>query len=285
MSSIGRIGLMLLVGFSLTGCRDFFPDFVNYGFSQHGLRAIFEFFGGEIVESNIEPLTEKPVIVLGNGLPETATIALPDGPYILPVGNPYAIGELPGRSCLSRILHLQISELSSIILYDIDADEDDNDAEQLLLEIVTGESPSLGDEVEPGISGVKLVDITPDRYTLTFSDGDATDTLTLTGPGIQTVLQNLNMPADATNDANALSLINAETDTVLLGDTPINPIWPTAGDRLHGADEIHAFLEAVLRDTPDDISLIRVRDEFVSMFVTHPETGTKDLFVFYNVAT
>jgi hypothetical protein len=280
-----RAGILLLLSccLLLSGCRGAFADFVNYGFSRPALRSVFEFCGGAVVESNIEPLFDAPVIVLGNGVSEIARVEIPDGPYILAVGNPYAIGELPGQSCLSRLLGWQISELSSIILYDIDADEDDNDAEQILLEIVTGASPSLREETVPGISGVALVGIGPGSYTLAFDDGNATDTLTLAGPGLGAVLEKLDSPADATDDVNALSLIDVETDTVVLGDRANNPVYAAAGSRLEGREEIEAFLEAVLGEAHMGIDVIGVDAGSVSMFVSNAVTGTRDLFVFSGV--
>jgi len=266
----------------LSGCTNSFSDFVNYGFSQEGIRAVFEFFGGSGIEAEIEPLSEQPVIILGNGIPESASIAIPDGPFILPVGNPFAIGSLPEQSFLSRILGMEISELSGILRYDIDADEDDNDAEQLLVEIITGQSPCLNQETAPGISGVELIDITPGSYTLAFADGNAADRLTLTGEGIRAILRNLDSPADATDEINALSLIDTATDSVLLGRTAVNPVHPAAGIRLEGPDEIHAFLEEVQSDEPAGISLIAVHEQSVSLYITNSETGTTDLFIFFN---
>lgn len=175
-----------------SGCSNVFSEFVNYGFSRDGLGAVFEFFGGSGVEAEVEPLSDQPVIILGNGISESASVAIPDGPFILPVGNPFSIGELPERSLLSRILGWEISELSGIIRYDIDADENDNDAEQLLAEIITGRSGAFFDyETVPGISGVELIDITTESYTLAFADGNARDTLTLTGEGVRAILRDL----------------------------------------------------------------------------------------------
>ncbi len=277
--------LLISVALLLPGCTQFFSDFVNYGFSQEGLLAVFDFFGGSVIEADIAPLSEEPVIVLGNGLSESASIAIPDGPFILPVGNPFVIGELPGQSCLSRVLGMEISELSGILRYDIDADEDDNDAEQLLVEIVTGRSGAFFDyETTPGISGVELVDITPESYTLAFADGDVTDELTLGGEGIRAILRNLDRPADATDGTNALSLIDTATDSVLLCRATVDPVYPAAGGRLEGRDEIHAFLEEVLRNEPVGISVISVHEQSVSLYVTNSEMGTTDLFIFFSEA-
>lgn len=279
-----RIVLLVFASLLLPGCTNFFSDFVNFGFSRDGIGAVFAFFGGLGVEAQIEPLSEEPVIILGNRRSESAHIAIPDGPFILPVGNPFAIGDLPGRSILSRLLRMEISELSGIIRYDIDADENDNDAEQLLTEIITGRSGAFFEyETARGISGVELVDITPDSYTLAFADGDATDRLTLTGAGIRAILGALNSPADATDGTSSLSLIDGATDVVTLGGPPYNPVYATSGHRLEGRDDIQAFLDKVVRDEPVGIQLVGVHEQSISLFITNDAAGTRDLFIFVDV--
>jgi hypothetical protein len=130
---------------------------------------------------------------------------------------------------------------------------------------------------------VALVGIGPGSYTLAFDDGNATDTLTLAGPGLGAVLEKLDSPADATDDVNALSLIDVETDTVVLGDRANNPVYAAAGSRLEGREEIEAFLEAVLGEAHMGIDVIGVDAGSVSMFVSNAVTGTRDLFVFSGV--
>jgi hypothetical protein len=278
-----RFAFLVLASLLLSGCSQFFSDYVNYGFSQQRTLALFAFFGGSVIEADIEPLYDEPPIILGNGISESARVSIPDGPFILPVGNPFVIGDLPGQSCLSRILGWEISELSGILRYDIDADEDDNDAEQLIVEIVTGRSGAFFEyERTPGISGVELIGITPDRYTLAFADGDATDTLTLAGVGVSAILRKLDRPADATDECNALSLIDVEAEAVVLGTPGFNSLGHTPTGRLEGREEIQAFLAEVLHEEPAGIRLISAQEQSVSMYVMNTDTGTLDLFIFYN---
>lgn len=120
-----------LLTLAVNGGATFFSDCVNYGFSDPTIRAMLERFGGAGIEAEVQVLTDGPPIVLGNGIAESGTVLIPDGAFIIPVGDPFVIGELEGQSRLSLALGMRISELSGIIRYDIDADTNDNDVEQL----------------------------------------------------------------------------------------------------------------------------------------------------------
>jgi hypothetical protein len=191
----------VLLTLAVNGDATFCSDCVNYGFSDPTIRATFERFGGAGIEAAVQALTDGPPIVLGNGSAESGLVMIPDGPFIIPVGNPFVIGELEGQSRLSLALGMRISELSGIIRHDIDTDKNDNDVEQILTEIVTGQSGAFFEyETRPGISGVSLTDLTPRSFTLAFEDSAAEDTLTFTGAGAEAILQRLDSPANETRD-------------------------------------------------------------------------------------
>ena len=174
----------------------FFSDLVNFGFSVPSIRSVFEVLGGDDVATDIDPLTPDPVIDVGNGIAETASVELPIGLYTLEIGSPFGVGSKGGLSIMSDLIGLEVSELSGILRNNIDADLNDNDAEQILAELLTGKSGAKFDfETEPGIDGIELIELTPSSYTISIKDGNVRDILTLRGPGVGATLDDFDTEA------------------------------------------------------------------------------------------
>jgi hypothetical protein len=127
--------------------------------------------------ADVEPTVLPPGFDLANARADTATVRLPDAPYIVDLGDPRGVGD---------------GELARIVLRAFDRDGDDDDAEQVLAELLTGRSgANLDLEFAPGIDGVELVDISRRDYTVAFETAGGTDVLTLAGPGVEAVLARL----------------------------------------------------------------------------------------------
>lgn len=198
-----------------------FSDYVNWSFGKPLLRAINAIIGGENDVPNVDPIFPNPIIDIGNSLEEEATVLLPTEEYIIAgIGSPFEIGSrYGGFSFLGQILGLRITEFSGIVRDTIDADLDDNDVEQILVEILTGQSGAKFDfETEPGIDGVELVGLTPETFTLALTTVDGTtDRLTFGGPGTRSVLETLDSDANIGDSTNAISIVDLATETVELG--------------------------------------------------------------------
>jgi hypothetical protein len=137
---------------------------------------LIDTFGPDLI-ADADQIILPPDFDVNNGLPDVATVSLPIGPYILDIGEPHNVGE---------------GELARVVLGLVDADHDDNDAEQILYEIFTGTSgANLDFEDEPGILGVELLNISLSEFTLLIEDADVIDMLTFVGPGTEDILARL----------------------------------------------------------------------------------------------
>jgi hypothetical protein len=287
-TNFSNIAFVLPLILALNGCATFFSDFVNYGFSDPNMKATFEFFGGTGVEAEVQALPDEPPIVLGNGISESGKVMIPDGPFIIPIGNPFVIGELEGQSGLSLALGMRISELSGILRYDIDSDENDNDVEQLLTEIVTGQSGAFFEyETRPGISGVSLIDMTSRSFTLAFEDYPAEDTLTFAGEGVEAILQRLDSPANITDKENSFSMVDMGTEAIVIGNGSERASWCRDNDPISGEDELGRLLQALLRAEDDSLSgfrveLVSIHSQSIALFIFNDERGSMDLVLFHN---
>jgi hypothetical protein len=258
-------------------------DTLNFAFSIPPLRALFEAIAPGLNVADADPLTEEPVIDVANGISETATLAIPTGEFVFEIGDPFGVGTNGGFSFLSTLLRLPISELSGILRAEVDADDNDNDAQQLLEEILNGRSGAVLDfETEPGIDGVALVGLTPTSFTLAFEDGEATDRLTLEGPGAEAILADFDARAgaDLADGQNNISLIEIGSDTLELGDEDNNPIYDLVGNEFAGDDDLDALIAAAKDPAREGVTLISEDQASISIRIDNPTTGEFDLLVF-----
>ncbi|CAB9502578.1 expressed unknown protein [Seminavis robusta] len=202
-----------------------FSDFVNTLFAIPLTRNLIACLvtTGDVPE--IQEFTyANPTIDMGDDIAEETVIEIPEGPYIVTeqsTGSPFHVGTKVGSSILWQA-HVPITELSSILRDNIDADDNDNDVEQLLQEILTGQSGACFDcETEPGIDGVELVAMTPTTYTLeltSLKSQHIKDTITFAGPGTAAILAK--MDAATTETQNAIRIFDlgrGETKTEIAG--------------------------------------------------------------------
>lgn len=261
-------------------------DTLNFAFSVPVLKALFEAIAPGLNVADTDPLTEEPVIDVANGVSETASLAIPTGEFVFEIGSPFSVGTQGGSSFLSHLLGLPISELSGILRNEVDADDNDNDAQQLLEEILSGRSGAVLDfETEPGIDGVELVGLTPVSFTLAFEDGEAaTDRLTLEGPGAEAILAEFDARdgADLADGHNNLSLIEVGTDTLELGDQAENPIYDVVGAEFAGDDDLENLIGAAKDPSYPVVTLISEGPGSVSVRIDNAATGEFDLLVFYD---
>jgi hypothetical protein len=203
---------------------------------------------------------------VSNGRADVASVPLPEGPYILDIGEAQNVGN---------------GEFARIILGAIDSDGDDNDAEQLLSEILTGASGAKLDyERVPGIDGVRLADISRSGYTLEIEDGSAVDTLTFMGDGAEAVIARLDAPANLADFRNDLSLVEVGAEDVDLGIRWFNPIFDFVGNELDSAMDVTALVEAAVSGD-DRLELIGLDDSRVSLVVHNHRIGSADTLVLY----
>lgn len=250
-------------------------DFINdlEESSGSGAAALVEQFFDRLIEvlgqdllADVDPILLPPAFDVDNGQPDDATVSLPTGSYILDIGNSHNVGD---------------GEFSRIVLGLVDSDGDDNDAEQLLTEILTGISgANLDFEWEPGIVGVHLVDISLGEYTLELEDGDATDLLTFSGPGTEAVIAKLDVPANVVDFRNELSLVEIGVEEVELGWWFMNPIFDLVGRRLNTAEDVEALIDAALSGD-ERIELIGFDDSRISLFVHNGRTGSADMLILF----
>ncbi|MFY1599696.1 SRPBCC family protein, partial [Micromonospora sp. WMMD737] len=260
-------------------------DVLNFAFSVPALRALFEAIAPGLNLADAEPLTEQPVVDVANGVPETAAVTVPLGEFVFEIGDTFAVGTEGGFSLLSSLLALPISELSGILRAEVDADDNDNDAQQLLEEILNGRSGAQLDfESEPGIDGVQLVGLTPVSFTLAFADGVQTDRLTFEGPGSEAILAGFDARggADLADGQNNLSLIDVGSEELVLGDGPANPIFDLFGDGFAGDADLAALIAAVTGGSNPAVSLVSQDAGSISVRIDNPVTGEFDLLVFYD---
>lgn len=259
-------------------------DTLNFAFSVPVLATLFEAIAPGLNVADADPLTEEPVIDVANGISETATLAIPTGEFVFEIGDPFAVGTQGGLSFLSHLVGLPISELSGILRNEVDADDNDNDAQQLLEEILTGRSGAILDfENVPGIDGVELVGLTPTSLTLAFQDGEAaTDRLTLEGPGAEAILADFDARdgANLADGQNNISLIEIDSDTLELGDEDNNPIYDLVGNEFGGDDDLDALIAAAKDPAREDVKLISEDQGSISIRIDNPTTGEFDLLVF-----
>ncbi len=236
------------------------------------LTALRPLFGPTVVAEGFE-LFPPPVLDVNDPEPETATVTLPDDVYLFSLGL-LDIGGAFGP----------LSELfSGAVNLNFDRDADDDDAEQVLREIVTGEGgAALDRETEPGIDGVTLLSLTADAYTLAFDNGEAIDVLTLDGAGAARAIaavDGVNSPVDLSDGVNALALVDLDEETVSAGVGDANPIPDIADAVIDSAAELAALLQAALDPGDDMVDLLAVEPDAFTVRVANPATGAFDLLV------
>lgn len=103
---------------------------VREAYGDEAAAAVLHFFDRLVAElgpdllADVDPIILPPELDVDNGLPDEKTVPLTTGAYILDIGTTENVGD---------------REFCRIVLGLVDSD-DDNDAEQLLNEIVTGTS-------------------------------------------------------------------------------------------------------------------------------------------------
>lgn len=245
---------------------------VREAYGDEAAAAVEHFFDRLVAElgpellADVDPIVLPPQFDVNNGRPDETTVSLPTGAFILDIGTTENVGD---------------REFCRIVLGLVDSDDDDNDAEQLLNEIVTGTSgANLDFEWKPGIVGVDLVDISPWSFTLALEDGDYTDLLTLSGPGTRAVIARLDAPASIVDFGNSLSLVEVGVEEVDVGPWFRNPIFDLVGRRLDSAPDVAALLDAA-HSGDERVELIGFDDKRLSVFVHNGETRTSDLLILF----
>ena len=216
-------------------------------------------------------LFPEPVVNVNDTSSESASVLIPDGVYLFSLG----LLDIGGRFGF-------LSELfSQAVNLNFDRDADDDDAEQVLKEIVDGDGGAVLDtERVPGIDGVELLSITPDSYTLSFENGDALDVLTLEGPGIAAVINKLDSPADVADGVNSLGLIDLSQETVEAGSEAANPITGIADGRIDTEGELVALMGAVLSPGDERGDFLSVEPDSFAVRVNNPAMNAFDLLIF-----
>jgi len=269
-----------------TEVRYTLTDTLNFAFSVPSIRSFIERAAPEQNVPDVDPLFDEPVIDVDNGISEMATVEIPDGQFIFEIGSPFNVGTKGGFSLLFKKKQAPVSELSSILRNEVDADADDNDAQQLLEEIVTGDSGAVADfERKPGIDGVKLTGLTPDTYTLRFEDNGVYDYLTFAGPGTEAILEEFDQraPASITDGMNNLSLVDiGEGESVEVGQA-LNPFSGVLDGPIEDADHVEALVALAKDPVYDHIRLISEDEDSVSVQVDNEMTGETDFLVFFNL--
>ena len=227
--------------------------------------ALIEELGTDLI-SDTEMTVLPPGFEVSNGIADTATAVIPEGPYILDIGSAEKVGN---------------GELARIILGFVDGDENDSDVQQILSELVTGTSgATLEGEFVPGIDGVELTELSLTHFTLSIEDGAVADTLIFEGPGTEAAIESLDSPASLIDDESRLSLVEVGAEEVELGFLFVNPIFDLVGDALDEAEDIRALMRAA--EAGDGrVEVISQEDDSVSMRIHNPRTGTADTFVFF----
>ncbi len=261
-------------------------DLLNTVYSVPLLRTLIDIIAPERNVPDADPLTEEPVIDVANGVAEEASLEIPDAQFVFEIGSPFHVGTEGGLSLFSTKKRLPISELSGILRAEVDADADDNDAEQLLEEILNGRSGAVLDvETEPGIDGVELVALTPGSYTLAFQDGEVIDLLTLEGAGVEAILEAFDArtePAHLADGENNISLIDLGTDTIELGTGAENPILDIVGDAIDDDTELEALFQAARDGTSDAVTLLNEESESITLLISNAATAEFDYLVFFD---
>ena len=251
---------------------DVFIDVIALLFGATVAEGVDGFFDGLIEALGSDLISDAELTVLppdfevSNGMADTTTVTIPDGPYIVDIGSAERVGN---------------AELARIILGFVDGDENDSDVQQILSELVTGTSgATLESEFELGLDGVQLTELSRTHYALEIADGAVADTLIFQGSGTETAIEDLNTRADLTDGESRLSLVEVGVEQVELGFWVLNPVVDLVGDTLDAAEDISALLRAA--EIGDGrIDLISRDADSVAMRIHNPMTGTWDTFVFY----
>ncbi len=216
-------------------------------------------------------LFPEPVLNVNDATSETASVYIPDDAYLfslglLDLGGPFG----PPSEFFGQAVNLNF-----------DRDADDDDAEQVLKEMIDGDGGAVFDfEREPGIDGVALLSITPDSYTLSFENGDALDVLTLQGSGIAAVIAKLDSPANVADGLNNLSLVDLSEETVVVGSGAANPVPEIAEERIATEGELVALLDAALDPADERVHFLSVEPESFAVRVDNQATGAFDVLIF-----
>jgi hypothetical protein len=216
-------------------------------------------------------LFPEPVLNVNDPVSETASVVLPDDVYLFSLG----LLDIGGRFGPSSEL------FSKAVNLNFDRDANDDDAEQVLSEIVEGSSGAVFDnERVPGIEGVELISITPESYTLSFDNGEALDVLTLEGPGIERVINKLDSPVALGDGINSLGLVNLSEETVTVSSGSANPVVGIADEPINTEEELAALLDAAVNPDDERVSLLSVKPDSFAVRVDEQTTNVFDLLIF-----
>jgi hypothetical protein len=216
-------------------------------------------------------LFPEPVMNVNDTASETASVFIPDEPYLfslglLDLGGPFG----PPSEFFGQAVNLNF-----------DRDADDDDAEQVLKEIIDGDGGAVFDfEREPGIDGVTLLSITPNAYTLSFENSDALDVLTLQGPGIAAVIRKLDAPANVADRFNNLSLVDLSEETVAVGSGAANLIPEVAEEQIATEGQLAALLNAALDPRHESVSFLSVAPDSFAVRVSNAAMDASDTLIF-----
>lgn len=166
-------------------------------------------------------------------------------------------------------------ELNDVIGGQFNINKRANDLEDLLDELLFQQGNK--DDGEVGISGVEIVALTTDTVTITFDNGVAVDTMTLTGEYVTTVLASIaSGPNDAGDQNSRFNILDAEDFTIIGTSGAFDDIVGNNANK----NDTDAILKAAL--DPDDgrIELISLGDTEFSVRLVN---GNKvDTFIFTN---
>jgi len=265
VSDLGPYGIDLgpLLGSVATAVRLGFPEEIERGV-QLLLEAARPLFGPNEVAPGL-PLFPEPVVNINDDVAEATTVDVPDAPYLFSFGL-LAVGGTFGPT----------SELfGGALNLNFDRDADDDDALQLLKEIVDGRGGAAFDEeTQPGVEDVALVSITGGSYTLAFDNGVVTDVVTFVGAGIENAVDALATRTVFGDGQNTLGRLFE--DVVSAGGTR-NPIPDLVTGRLNTPAEIEALVAAAVDTGDERVELLAIERDAVSVKVLNALTDAFDI--------
>jgi hypothetical protein len=242
---------------------------------RDALNATRPLFGPDEIAEGFELFPEK-TIDLNDGVAETVSTTVPEGPFLYNYGGLEIGGTFGFRS----------EWFSAVNNLNVDKDADDNDLVQILNEILTGRSgANLDFEAEPGIENVALIDVKPNSYTLEF-DGLATDVWTFKGPGVIHALGEVVTTARLGDDANSIDFVNfvgLGADDFFFADGPLNPVADLASGVVDSISDA-ADLVAAAAGSDERVDLLSAGDEYVSIRVNDAAQDVFDILVFEGVS-
>lgn len=270
-STVGPYGIELgpALGGVATIIRANFPEEIEQGV-QALLTAARPLFGPNEVAPGFS-LFPEPLLNINDDLPEATSFSVPDEPYLFSLGL-LAIGGTfgPNSELFGRAVNLNF-----------DRDADDDDAFQVLSEMITGQSGAAFDtETDAGIDNVTLISLTSSSYTLAFDNGVATDVLTLEGIGVENAIEQLSEAADFGDGVNSLAILGENTVSAT---GPGNPVPDILIGELNTGAEIRALGRAALDTEDDRVELLALESDALTVKVNDADTGAFDIVVLEGV--